>query len=199
MKTLLVAASAIGLLASTPAFAAESQVDITGTVTKACGVGNHHAGGDSNAGWDQSDIVIPNLVDGNGELDSSQTTINNRSFGNIWCNAPATITLEVGSLAVDGDRNAAPPADASSFTNNFDLKITGNFGGHAFSNDPSTLALDTSAEADGVADLTKSTTGAFETGSGQYSGFNVQILNPGNQRPVAGTYKGYVKVTATTV
>lgn len=199
MKAVLFAASAIGLLVSAPAHAAEKTVNITATVGKACGLGHHKSGYDSNPGWNQDDIVIANLVDGNGQLDPSVTTIGNRSFGNIWCNSPANVSIELASLAVDGDRGAPAPADGTSFTNKFDLKLTGNFGGHAFSNDPSNLSIDTSTDADGVVVESRATASAFETGTGQYSGFQLQILNPANKRPVAGTYKAYVKVTAVTI
>lgn len=197
MKAVLFAASAIGLIVSAPAYAAEKTVNISATVGKSCGLGHHKSGYDSNPGWNQDDIVISNLIDANGQLDPAATTISNRSFGNIWCNSPADVSIELAALAVDGNRTAPAPADASSFTNKLDLKLTGNFGGHAFLNDPSNLVIDTTGDADGVVVESRVTNGAFETGTGQYSGFQLQILNPGNKRPVAGNYAGYVKVTAT--
>jgi len=193
MKTLFAAVSAIGLLASTPAFAADTQVNVTATVTGACGLGDHKSGAASAPGWTQGDINLGAITGADGKLNVAPVT--NRSFGNVWCNAPADVTIEVASLALDGDRASAAPADSSSFANKFDLKITGNLGGNAFNNGAGDLAVQSTGGGTGSLDI--ATTGAFETGLGQYSSFNLQVLNPGNLRPVAGSYSGYVKLTAT--
>lgn len=192
MRSIFLAASAIALLSTAPAMAqtsASTQVQLTATVGAACGIGNHLSGAAANPLWDQTDIVV-NLADANGQFDGD--SFGNRSFGNVWCNAPATTSIEVGSLAT-GTRGTAP-ADASSFTNEFDLVVTTNAG--VYINGSPGLVLDTSTTSTGIVTETGSTAGAFETGMGQYSGFTVDIVNPGNKRPVAGSYNGYVKFTA---
>lgn len=188
MKTLFAAVSAIGLLASTSAFAAESEVEIKATVAAACGLGNHVNGGNTTSPWNQDDIVIAELADGNGQF--AGATFNNRSFGNVWCNGPASVTVTAASL-VNGTRGVAP-ADAGSFSNEFDLSVTGLAGVYV---NGASLSLNTTG-ATGIASVTGGTPGAFESGSGQYSGFSVQVLNPANLRPVAGSYTGYVRFTA---
>lgn len=201
MKRILLAASALALISS-PAFAqsAVGEVVLNANVAKACGVGNHKSGNTPNPLWNQDDIAVT-LADGNGQF--SGATFNNRSFGNVWCNSSANVTIEVGSL-VNGARDT-PPADGSSFTNEFDLIVTtgagvytnpGTYTGFTHAT-PNLLTLNTTGSA-GIATHTGTgTNGAFETGMAQYSGFNVQVVNPGNLRPIAGLYTGYVRFTAT--
>lgn len=191
MKTLLVAASAIGLLASTPAFAAEQTVNVSATVTGACGLGDHKSGANEAPGWTQGDINLGAITGADGKLDVD--TVTQRSFGNVWCNGPADVKVEVSSLSLVGA--TGDPADDSSFANRFDMRITGNLGGSAFNNGSGTLDLSSDGATNGVLELT--TGEAFETGLQQYSSFNLDVLNPGNLRPVAGSYKGIVRLTAT--
>jgi hypothetical protein len=193
MKTILATVSAIGLLAAAPAYAQSTgEVLLNATVTKACGVDHHKSGAQADANWDQSDITV-NLADGNGQF-TSQNTFGNRSFGNVWCNAPANVQIEVGSL-VTGTRNT-PPADAGSFSSEFDLKVTTDAG--VYTGAGACLVLDTTG-ASGTAISSGATSGAFETGLRQYSGFSVEVLNPGNLRPIAGVYQGYVRFTASAI
>ncbi len=189
MKTLLFAASAIGLLASTPAFAAETQVDVTANVAGACGLGNHKSGASEAPGWTQGDIDLGGLVGADGKLDVDPVT---RSFGNVWCNGPAAVTIDVTALT---NTAAGAPVDSSSFTNTFDMKISGDLGGTAFGNAAGDLTVSSSGGVTGHKDIT--TNGPFETGLQRYSSFTLEVLNPGNLRPVAGEYNGYVKLTAT--
>jgi len=193
MKAILATVSAIGLLAAAPAYAADTEVLINANVAKACGVDNHHSGAQVDANWNQANITV-DLADTNGQF-TGQNTFGNRSFGNVWCNAPATVTIEVGSL-VNGVRGDAPD-DATSFSNEFDLKVTTDAG--VYTGAGAGLVLDTSAGSDGTAESHGNTSGAFETGLRQYSGFSVQVLNPGNKRPIAGAYEGYVRFTATAI
>lgn len=195
MKNILAAVSAIGLLASTPAFAAEQTVAVNATVTGACGLGDHKSGASAAPGWTQGNIDLGAITGADGKLNVAP--VSNRSFGNVWCNGPASVTIDVASLALNGDRTAAAPADSSSFANKFDLKITGNLGGNAFNNGDGSLSVESTGGAGGIGTRNIATTGAFETGLGQYSSFNLAVLNPGNLRPVAGSYSGFVKLTAT--
>ncbi len=198
MKTILATVSAIGLLAAAPAYAqqvtpapAVGEVLIKANVAKACGVDHHKSGAQADASWDQNDITV-NLADGNGQF-TGQHTFGNRSFGNVWCNGPATVTIEVGSL-VTGNRST-PPGDATSFSNEFDLKVT--TGAGVYIGAGASYVLDTSTAASGIATSPSVlTAGAFETGLRDYSGFSVEVLNPGNLRPIAGIYNGYVRFTA---
>lgn len=190
MKAILFAASAIGLLAATPAYAAEKTVNVTGSVVKACGLGDHKSGAGSSAGWEQGDIALGAMTGADGKL-AITTNLSQRSFGNVWCNAPANVTIDVSALT---NAAAGPPVDSSSFTNKFDMKITGDLGGTAFGNSTGNLVV-SSAVDNGHKDIT--TNGPFETGLQRYSSFNLEILNPGNLRPVAGDYSGTIKLTAT--
>lgn len=191
MKTLLVAASAIGLLASAPAMAATSatgEIALSATVDKACGVGNHLSGAAADAAWDQSDITV-DLDDANGQFAGAEYT--NRSFGNVWCNAPAAVTLEIGALKTD-----VAIFDGSSFTNAFDIQVNTNAG--VYLGQGSNYVAQTTNGAD--FSLTGPTLpGAFETGLRSYGGANsIKVLKNGlNKRPVAGTYAGYIRFTAT--
>lgn len=197
MKKILLAASALSLMAAAPASAQQvGEVLLTSTVAGACGVGNHKSGAAVNSSWNQDDIVV-NLADSNGQF--SGATFNNRSFGNVWCNGPANVTIEVGSL-VNGTRGVAP-SDSGSFSNEFDLIVTTgagvytNAGAYTGLTGGTPLVLNTTG-ASGIATSTGGVAHAFETGLAQYSGFNVQVVNPGNLRPIAGAYQGHVRFTA---
>ncbi len=96
--------------------ATTARIALNATVAKACGVGNHLSGAAADPGWDQSDITVT-LADANGQFAGAEYT--NRSFGNVWCNAPAAVTLEVGALKSYGQRSTTP----SSFTNAFDIQV----------------------------------------------------------------------------
>src|SRR3978361_1774043 len=115
MKKLLIAAlAATTAFRATPALAqtAQGEIALSANVAKACGVGDHLSGAASAPGWDQADIAV--AVDGHA-LSQTQT-FTTRSFGNVWCNGPATVTLSVGAL-----RGGSATADTSSFTNRFDV------------------------------------------------------------------------------
>jgi hypothetical protein len=121
-KSLIVAASALAM-AATPAFAVtttgnSSTINLAADVTAACGVGNHMSGASVGAG-DQSNIVVP-LADTNGQYKTAQTF--NRSFGNVWCNAPAKVEVTATPLTED---SGAAVGDTDSFTNRFDLQVSG--------------------------------------------------------------------------
>jgi len=194
MKTLLVAASAIGLLASAPVYAQSVKtVTVSGSVTGACGLGNHKSGASEAPGWAQGDIDLGEMAGADGKLDIDPANLSQRSFGNVWCNGPADVTIEVSALT---NSTAGAPEDSSSFANQFDMKITGSLGGNAFGNGGGGLTVSSSGGTTGVKDDIH-TAGAFETGLQQYSGFNLEVLNPGNLRPVAGDYSGTIKLTAT--
>lgn len=194
MKTLFAAVSAIGLLASTPAFAqtsATGEILLSATVDKACGVGNHKSGAASDAAWDQADISV-NLANANGQFTGQ--TFTNRSFGNVWCNGAANVTLSVGALT-----STATSADTGSFTNRFDVVVVTDAGVYVGAGQDATLS--TVGEASGVKSLTGATGGAFETGLRAFGGADsIQVVaDPSNRRAVAGDYNGYVRFTATAI
>lgn len=195
MKTLLAAVSAIGLLASTPAFAqsttATGEILLTADVAKACGVGNHLSGAAASPTWDQSDITV-NLANAAGQFTGESFT--NRSFGNVWCNGAANVTLSVGALT-----SAATTTDTSSFTNRFDVIVTTDAG--VYVGGTADTILSTVGEGTGVTSLTGATGGAFETGLQRFGGADsIQIVaDPSNRRAVAGTYSGFVRFTATAI
>ena len=192
MKTLFAAVSAIGLLASTPAFAqstATGEILIGATVAPACGTGNHKSGAASAAGWDQADITV-SLADANGQF--AGQTFANRSFGNVWCNNGATVTLSVGALT-----STSTSSDTGSFTNRFDVSVTTDAG--VYVGQGQDFVLSTVGGA-GTAQATGSTGGAFETGLQRFGGADsISVLaDPTNRRAVAGSYAGFVRFTATT-
>lgn len=204
MKTILATVSAIGLLAAAPAYAAtsaESTVNIGASVTAACGVGNHISGNGVAAGYTTGDIDLGELADTNGQF-STAISVPKRSFGNLWCNAPANVTLEVGSLILDGETRGSEPSDSGSFAQEFDLEVTTSAGvyvsaAYTGESGANRLVLDTSTAANGIATAGPGNVGhAFETGTGQYGGFDLKVLPNANKRPVAGDYSGYVKFTA---
>ncbi|MCW0196761.1 hypothetical protein [Sphingopyxis sp.] len=200
MKTILATVSAIGLLAAAPAYANDvsSTVNIGATVSPACGLGNHINNGNTTAGYTQGDIALGEVAsaatDGKLVIDNSQTQ--NRSFGNVWCNGAATVTIKLEALALNDNRSLPAPGDSSSFANKFDIAISGFLGGNAFGNGGGTLALSSADGTNGVLEHDINTAEAFETGSGKYSSFNLTVLNPANKRPVVGSYTGHVTLTA---
>ena len=151
MKTILATVSAIGLLAATPAFAADApEVNISGTVAKACGYGDHHSGGDEDPQdiFHQGNIVLGAMTGADGKLNVPASALENRSFGNVWCNTAGNVTVTVESLANnDGaDRGTPYVGDTSSFNNQFDLLITSS----TFLADGSTLTLSSADDASRV-------------------------------------------------
>ena len=192
MKKLLVAASAIGLIASTPAMAATGDINLSANVAAQCGVGNHMSGAEAAPGWDQSDIQVT-LADANGQF--SGATYTNRSFGNVWCNAPATVTLAVSAL-----QNATTVYDVDSFSNRFDIEVTTDAG--VYVGQSQDYVLSSAGEASGTKSITGSTAGAFETGLQRFGGADSIKVLPSvrsgqNRRPVAGEYNGSITFTAT--
>ena len=191
-KSLIVAASALAM-AATPAFAVtttndSSTINLAADVTAQCGVGNHMSGATQGAG-DQSDISVT-LADTNGQYKTAQTF--NRSFGNVWCNAPATVEVTATPLTED---SGAVVGDTDSFTNRFDLQVSGGamvayVGGQT---------VDTSVT--GGESKSFDMTHAFETGLGQYSAVDITVLpslrSGEARRPIAGHYTGAVTLTAT--
>lgn len=193
MKKILVAASAIGLLASTPAMAAENTIALSGTVEAQCGVDNHISGDGTAAGFTEGDITGIDLTDANGQFETAKD-FENRSFGNLWCNGPATVTLEVSDFSTD-----VTVFDGGSFVNRFDIEVTTDAGVYLGQGENYTLSSG-GAES---ASVSNTTGAAFETGTGRFGGADsIKILpaarsSGGNYRPVAGDYSGYVRLTAT--
>jgi len=193
MKTALIAATALSLLAA-PAFAqsASSTVNLGGTAAKLCGTGNHISGAAANPLWAQGDISGIAMTDAEGQFNGYVS--GNRSFGNMWCNTAANVSLTVTPFAAPG----AAPADSGSFANSFDVKVTTNTSVYWNNNTPGGVVQTAGANASAAGN----TNGAFETGLGQYSGMVVEILpqtgsGGNNKRPVAGTYAGSITLTAT--
>jgi hypothetical protein len=192
MKKLLVAASAIGLIASTPAMAATGDIALSANVAAQCGVGNHMSGAAAAPGWDQSDIVVP-LADGNGQFAGYE--VQNRSFGNVWCNAPATVTLAVSALTTP-----VTVYDTDSFSNRFDIEVKTDAG--VYVGQTQDFILSSAGETSGTKSVTGNTAGAFETGLQRFGGADSIKVLPSvrsgqNRRPVAGTYNGTITFTAT--
>ena len=191
MKTYLVLAASAIAMAATPAFADttatanSSTISLSANVAAACGTGNHRSGATSGAGV-TTDATYT-LADGTGQFKTAQSQ--NRSFGNVWCNGPATVAITATQLSTP-----TTVADTSSFTNKFDVEVSG--GAMVY------VGGGTLATA-GAATATKGLAlpGAFETGLGTYSSVDIKVLpalGSGAQplRPVAGTYAGTVTITA---
>jgi hypothetical protein len=197
MKKLIIAAMATAAFAATPAFAQSSnQVNLNATVANACGVGNHISGPGTAAGFTAGDITNIPLADGNGQFNTA-AVYTNRSFGNLWCNAPATVRIEVSPLV-----NTTPVADTGSFTNRFEVQVvtdaavyTGGSQDTTISSVGGTFAAPNYIEGNSGA--------AFETGTGHFGGADSITILPsarssgGNYRPIAGSYSGYVRMIAT--
>ena len=188
-KLLIVGASALAMVA-TPAFAqstASANIQMTANVDAACGVGNHRSGATTGAG-----VVGPadfDLDDTTGQYRTAQTV--NRSFGNVWCNSPATVAISTTQLST----TPSGAYDTSSFTNKFDVEVSG---GAMVYVGGGTLATAGAATASKSLHLP----GAFETGLGTYSSVDIKVLpalGSGGQplRAIAGAYTGTVTITAT--
>ena len=173
MQRLLIAAAALSFVAG-PSLAqdAGSISVIGGTVGGKCGTTG------------SSSVDLGPLIDTNGFLSVAYRAID---FGEMWCNAPADLTMEVQALQGDG-----PVGDASSFVNRLDMIVSGGvldayFGG----------ALRTGPG--GVAALANGSTGfAFSTGASAPASLSVELPagTTGNDRPVAGDYSGSITFTA---
>ena len=189
-KTLFIAASALSMVVAAPAFAQtgnSESINLTANVGKACGVGNHLSGAMTGTG-DQSDIVIDDLADEQGQFNAAKTF--NRSFGNVWCNGPATVTIAATKLAT-----TESTTDLGSFTNAFDLEVSGGAMIYADGGTLNTAIAGQSSKSNGINQ-------AFETGLGAFSSVDIKVQpsltgNGRAKRPVAGLYKGTVTITAT--
>lgn len=188
MNRIFLAASALSMFVAAPAFAAvvgpvtpapTQTVQVQGTVAAQCGKGNQSGGGTGGG----ETVDFGNLVDANGQLVAQSKEI---TFGNLWCNSKSNYSVDVSDL-----KTGAAVTDTGSFTNTLDLTLSGAivntyFGGGSVSTG---------------APKTGTIAGAFETGTGQYSKGLIAVSLPagtaGNDRPVAGTYKGKVTVTLT--
>src|SRR3546814_8942070 len=93
------------------------EIALNATVAPAGGIGAHKSGAQSAPGWDQNDITVDLTNGGNGQFIGQTET--NRSFGNVWCNNAATVTISVAALT-----SSATTTDTGSFTNRFDVKVT---------------------------------------------------------------------------
>ena len=185
-KTLILAASALSMV-SAPAFAqATSDIQLSAQVAGACGTGNHLSGATQGAG-DQTDITV-DLDDANGQFKTAASF--NRSFGNVWCNGPASLTMTATPLTTN-----VAVLDQGSFTNRFDIEVSGGAMIYLGGGSLSTATAGTSTK-------TFANPAAFETGLGQYSSVDIKVLptlTAANtaERAVAGTYSGSVVLTAT--
>jgi len=195
MKKLLIAALAASTFAATPAFAqATGEIALNANVATQCGTGNHVSGATGDPAWDQSDITV-NLAGTNGQF--AGQTFTNRSFGNVWCNGPATVTISVGAM-----QNPTVVGDTGSFTNRFDVRVVTDAG--VYVGGGQNMVLTTVGQASGVASAQGSVPGAFETGFGRFGGADsIEVLRAmrsdgeGPLRAVSGAYQGYVRFTAT--
>lgn len=200
MRTLILAASAMTLLAA-PAFAQSSAgntVNLQSTVAPACGVGNHISGSGTASGWTDysgGTLNVGTLADGNGQF-TAPIVHSNISFGNLWCNNAATVTISVSPLTTTNST-----LDTGSFRNSFDVEITTDAGVYVGQGEDFVLT----AQGGGATATASGNTGqAFETGTGRYGGAEqIRILPEaraagGTYRPVAGTYNGTITMTAST-
>ena len=195
MKKLLIAALAASTFAATPAFAqATGEILISANVATQCGTGNHVSGATADPTFDQTDITV-DLAGTNGQF--SGQTFTNRSWGNVWCNGPAQVTISVGAL-----QNATPVGDTGSFTNRFDVRVVTDAG--VYVGGGQNMVLTTLGQASGVASATGHVPGAFETGFQRFGGADsIEVLRAmrpdgeGPLRAVSGAYSGYVRFTAT--
>lgn len=193
MKTALIAATALSLLAAPAAFAqSASTVSLAGTVAKACGVGNHISGSTPNSAWAQGNISAIPMTDTEGQFNGY--TSGQRSFGNMWCNTGATVSLTVSSF-----RTGNSTTDTGSFANSFDVKVTSDTSVYWSSGHTDQGVVQSNGAANGS--FTGNMPGAFETGTGRYSGLVVEILpvigsGGNNKRPVAGDYTAAITLTA---
>lgn len=185
MKKILMTAAAVAMLAA-PAFAqdASSTVTVGGSVAPACGNGNQSGGGIEAP---TTNVALGEMADSNGFLSVAEQTIN---FGNTWCNAAATVDLDVSQLT-----NSATNTDPSSFVGALDMVLTklGNGKGIlVYVGDP--------AEVRSGDEVVTASPGAFETGTNDYASALLNVTLPegtaGNDRPLAGTWSGSIVFTA---
>lgn len=184
MKTLLMAASALSMLAAPAAFAqSTSTVNLTGTVGALCGAGGHSSGGTS-ANATQT-VAISGLTDADGRVVAQDINI---GFGNLWCNSAANVSVEVNELKHTSIADGT--FDSSSFFNRIDMSVAGPLISLYFVDAPTGAA--NSAVGNGT--YTGSIAHAFETGTGQYDNAVVSIIAPATDRPLAGDYEGSIVV-----
>ncbi|MBN8551633.1 MAG: hypothetical protein J0L52_01900 [Caulobacterales bacterium] len=200
MRTLILAASALTLLAA-PAFAqstASNSVTLSSTVAPACGVGNHIGGPGTAAGWTQysGPIDIGSLADGNGQF-LTAINLTNVSFGNLWCNAAADVSISVQPLSTTNSTT-----DTGSFRNSFDVSVQTDAAHYTGRAEDFVIT----AQGGAAPEVISGTIGrAFETGTGRYGGLDSITVLPegrgaagGYYRPVAGAYTSVITITATT-
>jgi len=181
MKTILMAASALSLLAA-PAFAqSTSTVNLTGNVAPLCGTGGHSSGGVS-APTASQDIVISGLTDADGRVVAQDINV---GFGNLWCNSAASLTLKVNPLTT-----SEANTDTASFFTRIDMSVAGPLLDTYFV-DSQTGAPTSVGDGEYSATIGQ----AFETGTGTYDNAVISIIAPAQDRPVAGDYTGSVVVT----
>jgi hypothetical protein len=112
-KHIILAASALGLMAAAPAFAAPA-ADVTGTVTVTGSVAAKCL-----FTTDSDSVVIPELADTTGHLEAS--TVNTQSAELVgWCNGTAS-TMRVEANHLEGDFAGSP---VSGFTDRVDYTAT---------------------------------------------------------------------------
>jgi hypothetical protein len=195
MKRAFLVAAAATILIAAPSLVlaqASTNVAVTGSVGKQCGVGNQSGGGLRPTGAAQVDLG--NLVTSDGQLATSTPTA--IAFDNVWCNAPSTLSMDVTPLKLQN----APAFDASSFTAALDLNVNSD-GTHKILS--TYFGIPTLSSTNGSTDGVKTVQiAAFETGTLTFSEALLTYSMPVNAhspgiRPLAGTYTGTVTVTAT--
>lgn len=190
MKSILMGAVALSLIAA-PAFAqsASADIELGGTVAPACGLGNHISGASVNPLWAQGDVTV-DMVDAEGQFNGD--FFDDRSVGNVWCNAASNVTFTVTPFATSNSST-----DTGSFSNSFVVRVTTDMGVYFGAGVGAVVA--STKTVNGTA--SGSTAGAFETGLGRFSGMDIEVLpeigsGGNNKRPVAGAYTGSVTFTA---
>jgi hypothetical protein len=196
MKTLLMAASALSLLAA-PAFAQDANVDLTASVAEKC---SSLAAFSTTIALGELPIDADGYLIGNGGFeDIAGGDLNDlTNDATVWCNTAATVTVAGTPLVHESlsDVNDSNRSYADGFMRHIDLRIAGfSFGGVSFGNDLNSGNLLDNASGS----LSESSTGAFAgpvTGQAQlWTGDYLYLQGP--QRPLGGGYRAEWTFTVT--
>jgi len=120
--------AAIGALAvPTLAHAAEKQINITGEVSGACGVGSP----------DVTEINLYDLTGPNGMLDPGKlgtTVLGRATISDAWCNTPHSLVMEATPMTLTRAVTYAQPSDMARKVT-YDARLTG-WGNYPFTGRP---------------------------------------------------------------
>jgi hypothetical protein len=181
MKNLLIAATALATLASTPAFAQQTEtVELTAIMGAACTAGP--VGGTS--------IPLGDITGGNpGELDESKVNVTIGSLGqNIVCNGVNTkLSVQAGALLNQDVGSLPAGAAAAGFSRAVDFTATIDLVGY-------TSGADTVSDSSAAAGDEEVTVGLMDA-DGTLTLSLAEIK--GGDKLIAGAYSGDVTITLT--